>query len=303
MPISSSGAEARIASTIRATIRDAAQPASRRPARRLRDGGEELREQVAVRGVQLDHLESRLPGIDAPRRGIPRSPRRSRRRSGRARGSAPAASERPTGRPARTTSPRRSSRDRGARAGRPATAPSERIASRAERHPRDGLLAPRLAHDPSPPRRLGRRHRAADDQHRGAAGRATPPVLGIGGLCQTVRDESGAVRGSDEPVAQDEPVAEPRTARPRAGPRRSSAQSVGSAASDEREVAGRRRASPRPRGARARASRSSSRRPRAGARCGSGRPAPSRSRARPRTAGERCGRRVPCASSPSTSTW
>ena len=237
MPISSSGAEARIAAD---DPRDDPRALSRRAAvgpvvARRR---EELSEQISVRGMQLDHLKSRLPGIH--RRGaesldhgidvVVVQDARAGRLPWRANGGGS---------------------DRGEphlRAGRLATQVDELAAGdralgadrlRAQRHPGHSLLAPRLADHPSPPRGLGRRHRAADDQHRRATGRPTPPILGIGGLRQTVRDKSGSVGGSHEPVTQDELGRRARTARPRDGPRRSSSSVGRSAASDEREVAGR----------------------------------------------------------------
>jgi hypothetical protein len=46
-------------------------------------------------------------------------------------------------------------------------------------HPRHRFASPCLGGDPAPPRRLGSDHRAADGEHRDAAGRSPAPVLRI----------------------------------------------------------------------------------------------------------------------------
>src|SRR5256885_1434168 len=66
----------------------------------------------------------------------------------------------------------------------------------------------RRGDDASAPGGLGWGNRAAYGEHCRAAGGAAAPVLRVGGLSQPVLDDSSAVGGADQPVAQDHPGAE-----------------------------------------------------------------------------------------------
>ena len=164
---------------------------------------QELREQVAVRGVQLDDLEPRLGGVDRradealddrvelagaqrprPRRLARRAHRRRRHRvepllgAGRL---APEVHE---------------------LARRDGALGADRLRTRC--HPRHRLGPPRLGGDPPPPRGLGGDDRAADRQHRRTAGRPAAPVLGVFGQRQPVLEDPAPVGRAHEPVAQRE---------------------------------------------------------------------------------------------------
>ena len=164
---------------------------------------QELREQVAVRGVQLDDLEPGLGGVERraaealddrvelpgaqrprPRRLARRAHRRRRHRVEPLLGAGRLAAEVHQ------------------LAGRHGALGADRLRPRG--HPRHRLGAPRLGRDPAPPRGLRRDHRAADREHRRAAGRPPAPVLGVFGQRQPVLEDPAAVGRAHEPVAQRE---------------------------------------------------------------------------------------------------
>ena len=170
-----------------------------RPPVRLRR--QELREQVAVRGVQLDHLEARLGRVDG------RDPEALDDRVELAGAQLPRSrglARRPHGRRGHRGEPL-------LRAGR-LSAEVHQLARRdralgayrlgASGHAWHGLGSPRLGGDPPTPRGLAGDHRAADRQHRRAAGREPAPVVGVLRQRQPVLDEPAPVRRTDEPVAQ-----------------------------------------------------------------------------------------------------
>ena len=185
--------------------RDDAEPRVERSgaAPAVRRRRQELGEQVAVRGVQLDDLEARrgrverrdaeclddrvdLVGAERPR------PRRLARR--------------PYGRRGDRMEPLLG-------AGR--LAPEvDQLARRhgalgtdglgPGRHAGHRLGAPRLGRDPPAPGGLRRDHGAADGQHRRSAGRSPAPVLGVLGQRQAVLEDAAPVRGAHEPVGERE---------------------------------------------------------------------------------------------------
>ena len=73
---------------------------------------------------------------------------------------------------------------------------------RASGHARHGLGPPRLGGDPPPPRRLRGHDGTADGQHRRAAGRPPAPVLGVLRERQPVLEDPARVRRAHEPVAE-----------------------------------------------------------------------------------------------------
>ena len=181
------------------------EPAGDRPGvgAAVRRGRQELGEQVAVRGVQLDDLEPRVGGVDrrdaeafddrvelaggqrARPRGLARRPHRRRGHR--------VEPELGAGRLAAEVD-QLARRDRALGADR----------LRARRHPRHRLGAPRLGRDPAPPRGLRSDDRAAHRQHRDAAGRPAPPVLGVLGERQPVLEDAAPVGRAHEPVAKRE---------------------------------------------------------------------------------------------------
>jgi hypothetical protein len=188
MPITAPGAQPRIASVMR----------PRKPALAAT---EPAPGQVAVGRVQLDDLESGGQRVDrrdpealddrihlavGQRAGPGRLAWRAHRRRGDRR--------KPHVRPGRLAAQVHEL------AGRHRALTADRL--RAGGHARHGLLPPRLGHDPASPGGLRRRHRAADYQHRGAAGRAAPPVLGVPRQGETVGDQSRGVGRADQPVTQ-----------------------------------------------------------------------------------------------------
>ena len=185
----------------RATMRaTSAEPLGSAPRPGFVDRGQELGEQVAVRGVQLDDLEARLGRVDRRDAGSPRRSRRARRRSAAAAASARAASAPATGRPGGTTvsapvvsRPRCTSWQAATRPRRGSPPPARPCPARASgrhasvvirrRHVDSGATSPCRRPSASPRRRppggaSTRRPRAAAARPRGGRARARCPRAG-----------------------------------------------------------------------------------------------------------------------------
>ena len=162
---------------------------------------QELGQQIAVRGVQLDDLEPGRGRVDR-RAAEPFDDRVEL-----------AAAQR-----ARTRRLARRAHGRRAHGGEPLLGAGRLAAEvhelarrdrafgpdrlRASGHARHGLGPPRLGGDPPPPRRLRSHDGTADGQHRRAAGRPPAPVLGVLRERQPVHEDPAPVRRAHKPVAE-----------------------------------------------------------------------------------------------------